>query len=334
MGQDLQRRTQGTLSQRSEPSWSAVAGTTVRLWLERHHIVNQRASRRRRRLVVVLSALVAMALGAGITLAFTGADPQAPAGAPPSDAAQSMTALQEQAALYRQEAAKWVADQLSPGTLVSCDQAMCDEVQQAGFPAGQLMVLTPTAPDPLGAAVIIATPAVQSQFGTRLASVYAPQVIAKFGSGPEEVDVRWLFPGGAAAFDAQQASDRQKRIAAGTQLASNQNLHASPAAKAELMAGEIDPDLVATLGYLCHQTVVQLVAFTDSSPGEGYSVPLRGAEILAATPGALATISAVFHAQIAAFAPIHTGIAKSAGGLSVITVTYGAPSPLLSQGGT
>ncbi|MGD0063236.1 MAG: hypothetical protein ABSB76_07335 [Streptosporangiaceae bacterium] len=333
MGQDLQRRTQGTLSQRSEPSWSAVAGTTVRLWLERHHIVNQRASGRRRRLAIVLSALVAMAVGAGITLAFTGADPQASPGARPSDAAQSTTALQQQAALYRQEAAKWVADQLSPGVLVSCDQATCDEVQQAGFPAGQLMVLAPTAPDPMGAAVIIASPAIRSQFGTRLASVYAPQVIAKFGSGPEEVDVRWLFPGGTAAFDAQQATDSKKRIAAGTQVASNQNLHASPAAKAELMAGEIDPDLVTTLGYLCHQTVVQLVAFTDSSPGEGYSVPLRGAEILAATPGALATISAVFHAQLAAFAPIHTVVAKNASGLSVVTVTYGAPSPM-DQGGT
>ncbi len=333
MGQDLQRRTQGTLSQRSEPSWSAVAGTTVRLWLERHHIVNQRASRRRRRLVIVLSALVAMALGAGITLAFTGADPKASTGAQPSDAAQSMTALQQQAALYRQEAAKWVAEQLSPGTLVSCDQAMCDELQQAGFSAGLLMVLTPTAPDPLGSAVIIATPAVRSQFGTRLASVYAPQVIAKFGSGPEEVDVRNQELGGTAAFDAQQATYSKDRIAAGTLLAGNQNVHASPAAKAELVAGQVDPDLVATLAQLASKTAVQLVAFTDLSPGEGNAVPLRGAEILAATPGVLAIVQTEFATQRGAFAPIHTAVAKNASGLSVVTVTYGAPSPM-DQGGT
>jgi hypothetical protein len=333
MGQDLQRRTQGTLSKRSEPSWSAVAGTTVRLWLERHHLVSQRPSGRRRRLVLVLSALVAMAVGAGITLAFTGPPPQASPGARPSDAAQSMTPLQQQAALYRQEAAKWVSYELSPGVLVSCDQAMCDEVQQAGFAAGRLMVLAPTAPDPLGAAVIIATPAVQSQFGTRLASVYAPQVIAKFGSGPEEVDVRNLELGGTAAFDAQQAADRRSRVNAGTQLAGNQNFRASPAAKAELVAGQVDPDLVTTLVQLAHKITVQLVAFTDLSPGEGNAVPLRGAEILAAKPGVLAAIQAEFATQIGAFAPIHTVVAKNSSGLSVVTVTYGAPSPM-DQGGT
>ena len=40
----------------------------MRLWLERHH---RYPAGRRRLLVFVLSALVAMALGAGVTLAIT-----------------------------------------------------------------------------------------------------------------------------------------------------------------------------------------------------------------------------------------------------------------------
>jgi hypothetical protein len=51
-----------TVSQQPEPSWQAVAGTTARLWLERHRIVNRRPAGRRRRLVVVLSALAASGL--------------------------------------------------------------------------------------------------------------------------------------------------------------------------------------------------------------------------------------------------------------------------------
>ena len=66
MGQELQRRTPATVT-RADPSWPAVASTTVRLWFDRHY--RRRAGRRR--LVLVLSALVAMALGAGVTLAFT-----------------------------------------------------------------------------------------------------------------------------------------------------------------------------------------------------------------------------------------------------------------------
>src|ERR1700728_4296276 len=101
MSQKIERRTRGALSQRSEPrsqpSWRTVAGTTVRLWLERHHVVNQRPAGPRRRLVVVLSALAAMALGAGITLAFTGTNQQASPGARPTDPAQSPTVLQQAA---------------------------------------------------------------------------------------------------------------------------------------------------------------------------------------------------------------------------------------------
>jgi len=73
-------------------------------------------------------------------------------------------------------------------------------------------------PDPLGSEVVIATPAIQSQFGIRLATVYAPQVLASFGSGPEQVVVRYIAPDGAAAFNAQLAKARQDRISAGRLL--------------------------------------------------------------------------------------------------------------------
>ena len=52
--------------------------------------------------------------------------------------------------------------------------------------------------DPLGSAVIVATAAVRSLFGSRLTTVYAPTVIASFGSGSARIDVRAYAAGGAA----------------------------------------------------------------------------------------------------------------------------------------
>src|SRR5271165_3345468 len=98
MGQELQRREPGTLSRQPEPSWTAVVWTTARLWLTRHHVVGERPAARRRRHLIVLSALVAMAFGAGVTLAFTETSQQGSAGTRPGTSAQDVTALQVAAA--------------------------------------------------------------------------------------------------------------------------------------------------------------------------------------------------------------------------------------------
>ena len=332
MSQEIERRTRGTLSQRSEPrsepSWRTVAATTVRLWLERHHVVSQRPAGRRRRFLVALSALAAMALGAGITLAFTGTNQQASPGARPGDAVPGVTPLQ-QAADYRLAAAKWVVAQVSASEIVSCDLEMCGEVQQSGF-RGQLMVLSPTAPDPLGAEVVIATPAIQSQFGVRLATVYAPQVLASFGSGPEQVVVRDIAPDGAAAYNAQLAQDRQARIRGGVQLLGNKHFHPSASARAELLAGKVDPRLLVTLAQLTDEKPIKLVAFDDSSPGEGSAVPLRGAEIGPAGSTDPSAIAAYWTGQ-QDFAPAGEKL-ENVSGERVVAVWFDAPGPLVVAG--
>jgi hypothetical protein len=297
----------------------------MRLWLERHHVVNQRPAGRRRRLIVVLSALVAMTLGAGITLALTGMNQQGPAGARPSDAAQSLTPLQL-AAANRLAAAKWVATQVSTSEIVSCDLEMCGELQNSGFPAGQLMVLSPTAPDPLGSELVIATPAIQSQFGLRLATVYAPQVLASFGSGSEQVAVRYIAPDGATTFDTQLAKDRQDRISAGVQLLANKHFHASAAARSDLLAGKVDPRLLVTLAQLADEKPIKVVAFDVSSPGEGSAVPLRGADIGPAGSTDLSGIAAFWTSQ-QGFAPAVERLADVSG-QRVVAVRFDAPGPM------
>jgi hypothetical protein len=321
MGQELQRRTPGTVARQADPSWVTVAGTTVRLWLDRHYW--QRPGRRR--LVLLVSALLAMALGAGVTLAFTQrVDSQSSA---QGGATAGQNALQVVAA-DRHQAAAWIAREVGSNIVVACDMEMCNELQKSHFPVAQLLQLQPSSPDPLGAQLVVATPVIKNQFGTRLATVYAPLVIASFGSGQKRVDVRYIAPDGSATFESQLATDRKNRISAGEQLAANKGVQASPAARTALLAGQVDPRLLITLSALAGSMPLHLIAFDDSSPGASPDVPLRGAELGTAASAGLPAMLTFLRAQQNPYAPAVAVITRSANGQSVVTVRYAAPGPM------
>jgi hypothetical protein len=217
-----------------------------------------------------------------------------------------------------------------PSVLIGCDPLMCQALEAANVSASRLSVVQPSAPDPLGVEVIVATPALQSQFGPRLATVYAPQVLASFGTGAQQIDIRYLAPGGTAAFDASLAADRSARIEAGHQLLSNKNVRASAQARGALLAGNVDPRLLITLGLLAHEMPVRLVLFTDPSPGAGFAVPLRGAEIGATGSAGLSAMLAFLNQQTT-YQPSQYGKIRIASGQAV-TMRYDAPGPLGMNG--
>jgi hypothetical protein len=319
MGQELHQRAPAAVTRQAGPSWPVVAGNTVRLWLDRH--------RGRRAAVLASCAVLAMALGAGMTAVLT-QPASRPATSQPSHPAPTSNALAA-AAADRQQAAHWIAQQVSADVVVSCDPEMCSELHKSGFPAGQLMELQPSAPDPLGSQLVVATPVIRSQFGTRLATVYAPLVIASFGSGPDRVDVRYNTPdGSAAAFEAQLAADRNSRITAGKELLTNTRVQASAAAGHALLAGQVDPRLLVTLSALAHLMPLHLVAFDDPSPGVSSDIPLRGAELGATASAGLPAMVAFLNAQQDQYLPTVARITQIAPGQSVVTVRYDAPGPM------
>jgi hypothetical protein len=271
-----------------------------------------------------VTALAAMSFGTGLTLAFTWTTP--------GDATQGTTPGQA-ATAYRAQAAAWIAEQVGPDVSVSCDPAMCGEVQHNGFPAAKLTTLPPAADGPLGSGVVVATPAIRNQFGARLATAYAPLVLASFGSGAERVDIRVVAPDGAAAFESQLAAEHIQLIAAGVQLLRNMNIQASPAVRAPLLAGQVDPRLLVTLSALASEMPLRLVTFDDSSPGASTAVQLRGAEIGVASPAGLAAVLAFLQAQQTPYLPAAAAIARGASGQSVVTVRYDAPD-LMDVGGS
>ena len=217
---------------------------------------------------------------------------------------------------------RWVTRQVSGAAIIACDPAMCAALAQRGVPSGNLLALRPGTGDPLGSDVVLGTAAVRGLFGSRLAAVYAPEVLASFGTGPARIDVRVVAPDGSAAYRRALAADRQARRAAGLQLLRDRRLTASPAARAALAAGQVDARLLITLAVLAASQPVQVTGFGVPAPGASPGLPLRTAE-LTAPAGAVHRMLAFLRAQRSPYLPAYAGRTGS-----VLTVEFGAPAPL------
>jgi hypothetical protein len=204
---------------------------------------------------------------------------------------------------------------------------MCAALARHGIAAGNLLVLGPGAGDPLGSDLVLETAAVRGIFGGRLASVYAPEVLASFGAGPARIDVRVVAPDGAAAYRTALAADLRARQAAGAQLLRDPRITVTSSARAELAAGQVDARLLMILAALAASEPVRVTGFGDRGPGASASLPLRTAVITA--PAATARRMLAFaRAQRSPYLPAHAGLAPGPAGESVLTVEFGAPAPL------
>jgi hypothetical protein len=327
VGEQNQRLMPRSAAPPGVPSWPTVIRTTIRLWLAR-----RRASARRRRRLLL--AVVAGCVAAAVAVAALWLGFGRPAGQRDTvrrDAAartygqEALTAVA--IALTRAQAAEWIAQQVSPGTVVACDPDMCPVLAANGLPAAQLLTLPEPAANPRGAGIVVATPAVRAASGGRLASGYAPEVIASFGSGASEIDVRVVAPDGAAAFEAALPTDQSGRISAGQQLLRNKHVRVSAAARAALAAGDVDPRLLTALAALAAQHRVTIASFDDPSPGAP-AVPLRGVEIGPAARGALRPLLSFLRAQRPPYLPAQAVLVPAGHGKYLLSVQYDAPGPL------
>jgi hypothetical protein len=278
---------------------------------------------------LAVTALLAVAAN-GVRVTSSGPEsPESPSpavgGAPARNSGLAVTA--------RDQAAAWIASQVGGDMIVACDPAMCSVLLAHGVLAANQWVLRSATADPLGSDVIVATPAVRSQFGTRLASVYAPEVIASFGSGDARIDVRAVAPDGAAAFGRELAADLAARRTAGRQLLRNSQIQASPAARAALLSGRVDDRLMITLAAMAAAGTVQIESFGAPGPGAGSGVPLRSAELAApgrpaATTARLQSMLAFVRAQRPPYLAERAALVRVARGSPALSVLFAAPSPL------
>ncbi len=274
--------------------------------------------------VLIVGGLVAFTLAkhsATATSREGGGGPQAT-----TDTAGSESAI-------RDHAAGWVAGQVSRAAVVSCDPAMCRLLMARGFPAGDLHALTPGTASPLGSDLIVATPAIRDQFGSRLSSTYSPAVIASFGSGDLRIDIRAIAPHGPSAFRAALQADVRARKASGAQLLDSNRITVSDTARGQLSVGQVDSRLLITIAGMAALHPVYIVAFGDSGPGAGPGSPLRSVDLSQGasrgeSPANVRSLVAFLRAQNAPYHPARTEQVRLAGGLTVLRVEFAAPSPL------
>jgi hypothetical protein len=283
--------------------------------------------------LAVSSAIAAVAIGTSSSAAPS-TTPSAKASGQANSGAQ-IPASVEAATATRTAAARWIAAQVSPAAVVACDPAMCAALQASGVTAGRLLALGTSTGDPLGSNLVVATPALRSQFGARLASVYAPVVIASFGSGAARIDIRAIAADGTAAYDSALAADRSARIAAGGQLINNRHITMSTAAQAVLRAGQADPRLLTMLAALAAQQPLRILAFGDPSPGASADIPLRSVKLAPASTGPhtvarLRAMLSFLREQQLPYLPTTAVLV----GQSALSVEYAAPSPLGLLSGT
>ena len=226
------------------------------------------------------------------------------------------------------QAAAWVAAQVSRSAVVSCDPVMCQTLQAYGLPASELLVLRPGGTGPLKSQVIVATATVRREFGGHLTAVYAPAVIASFGSGNGRIDIRQIAPDGPTAYRSALRADVLQRRTVEATLAHSLQIVAPPRARRQLLTGQVDSRLATLIEASATElpVPVHIMAFGDVGPRASAGIPLRSVT-LAGDTADFRSLLTLARSQKGSYRPAHTEITRS-GGRSVLVIQFDAPSPL------
>jgi len=288
-------------------------------------------------------AVCVLAVAIGVLATLTSLD--LARGQPESHArpAQAAAGVGYEASL-RHRAASWVAADVGRAAIIACDPLMCGALRASGLPAGNLLVLGPATPDPLGADVVVATAAVRSQFGSRLAGEYAPAVLAIMGADADRIDIRVVAPDGAAAYLAALRADLAARRQAGAELLRNPNITASARSSEQLAAGLADSRLLLALAALADLRPIYVAGLGGSAPGASAGQPLCWADIAAGQPDARGlglarsadpggagfrrAVLVFLDAQRPPYAAMSARLVRLSSGQAVLRIAFSAPSPL------
>jgi hypothetical protein len=267
--------------------------------------------------------------GLMLALTLTGARTQ------PSGDNNAGPSQEAAAGVARKLAVTWILHQVSRAAIVSCDPNVCADLASKGFPPGSLLTLNPLSNDPLGSDLVVASAAIRAQYGRRLASVYAPAILARFGSGNGRIDIRLVFSGGSARYQAAERAALRVRKTADRQLLANSHVKVSATARADLRRGDIDPRLLLLIVTMAHSQRIRIVDFGGAAPGGGPGSLRRSVE-LAPVEGAAHPASAKFitgartfiEAQRAEYRPAWSREVTLPSGRRALRIGYDAPSPL------
>jgi hypothetical protein len=245
-----------------------------------------------------------------------------------------MSALDRQMAANRTRTAAWITQQVTPGTTISCDQAMCRALEAAGYPERALSILGPTSQPPLSSTLVIETAWVRSQFGSSMDSAIAPVAITTVGSGQARVSVRLVAPHGATALLNALAAGQRARRENEAALQGGGQMTTSPAASAVLASGRADMRLVVAITYMA-SLPIDIEAFGNMATGGSARMPLRYADLAESDDAAhlsskqyVAALKAAVGSVPSPYRPLWAKSIRLRTGVSVLRIDMGVPSPL------
>jgi hypothetical protein len=217
-----------------------------------------------------------------------------------------------------------VAGQLNSAETVGCDPLMCAALRAHGVAASRLLPVTsgPAGLSAAGAGVVVASASAGGQQG-------APVLLASFGSGVSQVEVRTAPPGGSAAYQRAATADLAARRAAGMQLLHSQRIGVAGPAAAQLQAGQVDTRLLIMLAMLASEHPWRVTGFAGASPGVPLAdAPLREITITGPDAADLAASLAMVRAQRAPYQPAQAAIVHLPGGIMALRIDFAAPGVL------
>ena len=266
--------------------------------------------------VVAVAVVAAVVVGRGSP---TGSEPASSAGA-----------RLDQASVH---AVGWLVANTDRRVAVSADPAVAARLRAAGFSPNRLVPLDEVAGRSRG--LIVDTARLRSTEGdsaTARTAFARSVVLARFGSGAQQADVREVLP--ARGGPATAARLRQTRMVAADGLLTDVRLRLTPQAWAMLARGAADPRLMSVLADLVASHDVDVWALQRSRPEADAGAPARTALVSAvdgrpvAEAGAgLRDVLRTLRAESAPYRP-HVSRVGHWHGRPVLRITYLAPSPL------
>jgi hypothetical protein len=296
-----------------------VLATTIHLWTVR------RVPRMRRPWLVLLVILSMAIAGAAVvgTIQLTATSARTASPGSPHRAPARAGVPARPGPTPGGQAAAWIAGQVDSAQSIACDTHMCAALAADGVASGRLVPLASAAAAP-GASVVVTSTA-----GTAQVSQAAPVLLASFGTGASQVEVRAAAPGGAAAYAKALQADLAARRSGGAQLLHSQTIQVSAQAAGQLQAGQVDSRLLIMLAMLASQHSWRVVAFGGASPGVPLAdAPLRQMIIAGPDAKAVAAALAVVRAQRPPYAPAQATTVQLAGGQPGLRIDFAAPGPL------
>ena len=195
------------------------------------------------------------------------------------------------------QAQTWVEDNVTRDNLLLVDDALWVDLVRAGFPRENVVwyYKADTDPEVISRApggwsdydYIVSTESVRTfpdASPVLEAALENSVLVASFGSGSQQVDIRRVHPQGLDALEERRERDERARAAAGADLAANPRISFPEEARAALTSGQVDPRAMVALAAAAARHELT-VAGLPPAPGEEGTVIPRRTVVISAVDG-------------------------------------------------